>query len=102
MTVGEQIRKARKAAKITQKELGKELGVSPQMIAQNENGDRNPKKETLEKIADALHVFVGDLYGDGIYLTGNEFESFYQTIKDLPFEQKKRIRFRYLPKLKEH
>ncbi len=61
MTTGERIRNARKNAKLTQKTLGEALGVSPQMIAQYENGDRLPKVETLQRIANALNISLLDL-----------------------------------------
>lgn len=61
MLVGDRIKEIRKEKHLTQKELGEKLGVSYQMIAQYENGKRNPKPETLKKIADALEVPVSSL-----------------------------------------
>ena len=54
MSVGQNIKKARKKAGMTQKELAQKLGLSFQSIAQWENDLRNPKVETLRKIANAL------------------------------------------------
>lgn len=63
MTTGQRIKKARTSMNISQQELGKRLGVSQAMIAQYESDARNPKMETLQRIADALGVswtyFVG-------------------------------------------
>lgn len=80
MTVGERIREARKKAGLTQKELGKKLGVAYQTLAQWENDLRNPKIETLMRIADALEVpFVEitdrlELTGQkGIYIDPNDY-----------------------------
>lgn len=56
MTTGQRIKAARKRAGITQEDLGAKLGVSGSMIAQYETDKRNPKKETLTKIADALGI----------------------------------------------
>ena len=56
MKIGERIREARKEKGLSQVELGKLLKVTQQMIAQYEKGDRTPKKDTLEKIAEALEV----------------------------------------------
>ena len=56
MTVGENIRAARKAAGLTQKQLGERLGISYVNISQLEGGQRIPSLETLQKLADALHV----------------------------------------------
>ena len=61
MTTGQRIQHARKQAKLTQAELGARLGVSGSMIGQYENGFRNPKIETLERISDALGVPLVDL-----------------------------------------
>lgn len=56
MTTGQRIKTARKKAGITQAELGKILGVSGSMIAQYETDKRNPKYDTLKRIATALGV----------------------------------------------
>ena len=64
MTTGQRIKAARMKAGLTQKELGTKLGVSESFIAQYETDKRNPKKETLEKIADALDVHFLELYSD--------------------------------------
>lgn len=61
LTTGENIRKFRTELKLTQKELGKAIGTTQQMIAQYENGQRNPKIETLNKIAKALHTTTEEL-----------------------------------------
>lgn len=64
MTIGRRIKEARTSINISQLELGKRLGVSQSMIAQYENNLRNPKLETLQKIADALGCTVDYLLGD--------------------------------------
>ena len=56
MSSGDFIRAIRKGRGLTQKELGERLGLSPQSIAQWENGLRKPKRESIEKIAAALGV----------------------------------------------
>lgn len=61
MRTGELIKAQRKKRGLTQKELGKRLGVSYQTVAQWENNLRNPKIETLRKIADALECNISDL-----------------------------------------
>lgn len=60
--IGDKIRKIREEKKITQKELAERLGTSQQNLAQYENGKRNPKIKTLQKIADALEIPVSELY----------------------------------------
>lgn len=64
MTTGQRIKEARKKAGLTQKELGQRLGVTYQTLAQWENDHRNPKPETLERIAEALGVLMFELVGD--------------------------------------
>ena len=61
MTTGQRIKEARRQAGMTQKALGEELGISYQTVAQWENDLRNPKQETLLKIAKALGVHLRDL-----------------------------------------
>lgn len=61
MTSGQRIRGTRKRAGLTQKELGEKLGISYQTVAQWENDLRNPKYETLQRIASALGVPLVDL-----------------------------------------
>ncbi|NBI64908.1 XRE family transcriptional regulator [Clostridiales bacterium] len=56
MTIGANIKEARKAANMTQKELGKKLGMTQSAIAMFENDKTNIKFSTLEKIANALQV----------------------------------------------
>lgn len=56
MTTGERIRDARKNANMTQAELAQKLGISYVGVSQWENGLRQPKYETLKKIADAIGV----------------------------------------------
>lgn len=70
-TTGERIKKARKAAGLTQQELGKKLGVSGSMIGQYETNLRNPKHDTLFKIAKALGVMPYSLYGEEDWINCN-------------------------------
>lgn len=61
MTTGQRIKAARRKVGLTQTELAGKLGISFQSIAQWENDLRNPKLETLQKIASALNIPVTDL-----------------------------------------
>lgn len=62
MTIGEQIRKYRTEANLSQKELGEKLGVTQQQIAQYESGKRIPKIDTINNIAGALGIGIRRLY----------------------------------------
>lgn len=81
MDFGEKIVEIRKEKGISQKELAKRLGVSPVMVAHWEKGRRNPKLDTLAKIADALEVNLSRLY-DGVYLASDV--SFFEPDPDDP------------------
>lgn len=74
MTIGEKIKQARKKAGYTQKELGEKLGISQVRVAQYENGIRNPKIETIKKIAEALNVEIIDLI-PGLTKLGDAIET---------------------------
>lgn len=65
MTTGERIRAMRRAAGLTQKQLGEMSGIAEPTIRRYELGKLNPKRETLEKIANPLGVHWLDLAGDG-------------------------------------
>ena len=58
MTIGERIKAARIRVGITQKELANRLNVTPALVGQYERDLRNPKHETLQKIADALDADI--------------------------------------------
>lgn len=80
MTTGQLIKEARKKVGLTQADLGKKLGVSASFVAQYETDNRNPKPETLQRIAAALRVRVSDLVDPTIYdfgfQEGSEAEEF--------------------------
>ncbi|WP_347296262.1 helix-turn-helix domain-containing protein [Enterocloster bolteae] len=56
MTKGERIKQVRKEMNLTQKEFGKKCGLSEAMVRQYELGLRQPKVETLCRIAASLGV----------------------------------------------
>jgi transcriptional regulator with XRE-family HTH domain len=58
MSLGERIRKQRQAMKLTQQELGKGLGLTPQHISAIEQDKRTPSLASLAKIAEELGVSV--------------------------------------------
>ena len=61
---------------ISQRELARRLGTTPQNISQYENGKRKPKLATLNKIAAALGVSAVDL------LTAKEKREYFYTIPE--------------------
>ncbi len=68
MSIGNNIKAARSAAGLTQKELAFKCDVAEITIRQYETDKREPKYETLERIAQALGVHTVDLHlGLGTY-----------------------------------
>lgn len=59
-TVASKIKQAREQAGLTQAQLAEKVGTTPQNISQYERGIRNPKIETIEKIAKSLNLKVQD------------------------------------------
>lgn len=62
------IKKARLDAGLTQKEVAEKLGVAQAQYARWENGGRNPKDETVEKLAKIFNTSFETLKGrdDGL------------------------------------
>lgn len=63
MNLGTNIRHYRRQAGLTQAELAGKVGAKQYAIAKYEKGLHNPTPEALAKIAQALGIAVGDLYG---------------------------------------
>lgn len=96
MNMGEAIKSARKKAGLTQKELGKRMGVSGTMVAMYETNQRNPKRETINKIAEALGIskydllsaedndvyFYTETFSDIVNSLGNGFDMIKDTKED--------------------
>ena len=59
--IGKRIRLNRKAAGLTQAELAQKLNTPPQSIGQWERGERQPKLDTLLRIASALNTPLEEL-----------------------------------------
>lgn len=76
MTTGQKIKKARKAAGLTQKQLGELLGVKQAAISALEKDRTNIKYSTLEKIAEQLKVSVFELSDDIEKLFKNHIKEF--------------------------
>lgn len=63
--IGHNLKSARNAAGLTQEELAQQCGVATITIRQYESGKREPKYDTLERLADALDVPLEVLLGIG-------------------------------------
>lgn len=74
MSVGKNIKKIRSEKKLTQRQLGELSGISYKQIGLYEQGKRNPKIETIEKISNALGVTVAEIKDYQEILDNDDFE----------------------------
>lgn len=63
MEFSQQLRAARKAARMSQTELAAQLGVTQQAVGKWENGRSSPDPATLARIASLLHTTTDTLLG---------------------------------------
>lgn len=61
MNLGENLKKARKASGMTQKDLADQLQVYPKDISRWENGERTPSAMALRKICAALGASADEI-----------------------------------------
>jgi len=60
--VGGRIQTLRKKKQLSQEELAEQAGIHRTYIGAVERGEKNATIETLEKIASALNIKVGELF----------------------------------------
>lgn len=76
-SVGHRVRNARKAKKMTLRELARQIGCSESLISKIENGKGNPPLSTLHDLTTALSISISSLFADAdtpevaIYRNGN-------------------------------
>ena len=75
MRVGEQIRSARLAMKLSQAELGDLVSLSPQSISRIENGKRIMSIENYAKILSVLHLSSDFVLGLDVPTVRNTHQS---------------------------
>lgn len=61
--LGDELRKSRLAANLTQEKLGFEAGVDRTYVSQLERNLKSPTVETLFRICDALDISASELIG---------------------------------------
>lgn len=81
--IGEQIQKYRKAAKLTQKDLGETLGISSSAVSQWETGG-TPDISLLPAIADKLGISINALFGREDITPENMQEALPRYVASLP------------------
>lgn len=65
MNIGQNIAKYRKLRRLTQEELGENLGVTNQAVSKWESGSSLPDVTLMPMIADTLGITLDELYGAG-------------------------------------
>lgn len=60
--LGARIQEIRKSLKMTQEQLGEQIGMEPQNVSMIETGRNYPTPENLAKIAQALGVDIFELF----------------------------------------
>lgn len=78
----EVIKKHRKKIGLTQAELADKAGIGRSTLAQYEAGDRNPKRDALEKIAQALDMTPAEFFNE-VYDEGEDESEMPEEIKTL-------------------
>lgn len=73
-TFGENLRKCRKEAGLTQQQLADRIGTTPNLVSIYERGKLHPKIETVKRFADALSVEMDAL--EHIRLGGRNMDGF--------------------------
>lgn len=65
LEVGDRLRKARRAAEVTQQEMARAMGVATAAIHNYESGRNSPPLVCLKAMAKAYGVTVAHLFGEG-------------------------------------
>ena len=73
-TLGENLRAARVAAKLTQEDLAEKLGTTKSAISRYEQGKREPALAQIAKIAAALNVRIDSLLEPEIFESPEDFD----------------------------
>ncbi|MCR1822730.1 helix-turn-helix transcriptional regulator [Terrisporobacter muris] len=79
--LGNNIRREREARKLTQEELGKILGVSKQTVSSWEKGDKKPRVDKLNSLAELFNSSVDDLLEKTSI--PSESEKYYKVAKEI-------------------
>lgn len=87
-TIGSNIKKARKAQKLTQAQVAELIGISLLHFGRLERGDRNVSLAQLARVADALHVPFDSLLAGSISSEQGIIQYVSDTASDLAEEDK--------------
>lgn len=90
---GDNLKAARKAAGMTQKELADAVGAKHNSVSNWEKGLNAPSKDTIEKLCEVLQLVPNELFGTGgLSLEADEFTyALYNEVAGLTPENRKKI-----------
>ncbi|WP_323028353.1 helix-turn-helix domain-containing protein [Gelidibacter japonicus] len=91
MTLGQHIIKPRKQKKLSQNDLGKEIGTSGDIIGRYERDEVKPSIEVVSKIADMLEVSLDFLVGKTALELDNNVLKRVEEVSKLDDEEKAKI-----------
>lgn len=74
--LGNRLKELRKAANLTQQELGDLINVTKVSICCYEKGTRTPALETINDLANVFHVNVDYLLGNDVYLVADQSDDY--------------------------
>ena len=82
----ERLAALRRQKKLTQAELGRQLGISKSAVSMYERGNREPELELLQAIADFFSVSVSSLLGREEPLVNGDAEltGYLESLRDRP------------------
>lgn len=87
MILAERIKKVREKKGMTQKEVASLMGISQQAYSQYESGKREPKPETLGRIAMALGSGLNEITEDTDVITDENMSAYIHSFTQGKFEQ---------------
>lgn len=85
--LGRRVRRARKAAGLTQYELAEKLGISTSFLGHIERGSRKASLETIIRIANELSISLDNLLADSLTTLPNTSEAHYNRRQQLALRE---------------
>ena len=92
---GNRLYELRTQKELTQKELGKLLGVSNKAVSKWETGEAKPRVDTINKLAQILDVNIGELLGEEFSLAESSTDSQLQNYWNYFDAQSKKLEQRF-------
>ncbi len=92
MLVSTRVKELRKSRGLSQKDIGKLIGVTKVSVCGYENGTRTPSLESLELLADIFEVSTDYLLGRELYVVSDKVNKYVGSISEEDIEIIKEIK----------